>query len=352
MEARNLAARAGRWSAAHRKTAIFGWLAFVIVAVFLGGALGTKNLSDSDTDIGSSGRADAATRAAFPDGVGESVLVQSRSKTVDDAQFKAAIADVKKRIAAQQGVRDVGKTVDISKDKHSALVNFTINGDDDVAEKHVDATLAATAAAQKAHPSLRIEEFGGASADKALSKSIEDDFSRAEKLSLPLTLAILIVAFGALVAAGIPLLLALSAVAAAIGLTGVVSHVFPVDESISSVILLIGLAVGVDYTMFYLRREREERAKGRSPREALEIAAATSGRAVLVSGLTVMIAMAGLFMSGFAVFTSFAVGTILVVAIAMIGSVTVLPALLAALGDKVEKGRIPFIGRHKKSGED
>ena len=214
MAPRNLAARAGRWSAAHRKTAIFGWLAFVVVAIVLGGALGTKNLSDSDTDIGSSGRADAAERAAFPDGQGESVLVQSTTKTVDDAAFKAAIADVKKRIAAQPGVRDAGKTIDVSKDKHSALVDFTIDGDDDLADKRVDATLAATAAAQKAHPSLRIEEFGGASADKALSKSIDDDFARAEKLSLPLTLLILIVAFGALVAAGIPLLLALSAVGA------------------------------------------------------------------------------------------------------------------------------------------
>jgi RND superfamily putative drug exporter len=124
----------------------------------------------------------------------------------------------------------------------------------------------------------------------------------------------------------------------------------PVDQSIGSVILLIGLAVGVDYSMFYLRREREERARGRSPREALEIAAATSGRAVLISGLTVMIAMAGMYFTGNATFSSFATGTILVVAMAMIGSLTVLPALLAWLGDRVEKGRVPLIGRRTRSG--
>ena len=158
------------------------------------------------------------------------------------------------------------------------------------------------------------------------------------------------IAFGALVAAAVPVMLALSAVGATIGIVSLVSQISPVDESIASVILLIGLAVGVDYTMFYLRREREERAAGRSPSEALAIAAATSGRAVLISGLTVMIAMAGMYLTGFIVFESFATGTILVVAIAMLGSLTVLPALLSWLGDRVEKGRVPVIGKRKRSG--
>ena len=123
-------------------------------------------------------------------------------------------------------------------------------------------SLAATAAAQKSHPELRIAQFGDASADKAISKSFEDDFKKAEITSLPITLIILLVAFGALAAAGVPLLLAISAVAATIGLIGPISQFAPVDESINSVILLIGLAVGVDYSLFYLRREREERARG------------------------------------------------------------------------------------------
>ena len=118
-------------------------------------------------------------------------------------------------------------------------------------------------------------------------------------------------------------------------------------------ILLIGLAVGVDYSMFYLRRKMEERDAGRSSEAALEFAAATSGKAVLISGLTVLIAMGGMFLAGNAVFTSFAVGTMLVVAVAMLGSVTVLPAVISKLGDKVEKGRVPFIGRlrHRNHGE-
>ena len=136
-------------------------------------------------------------------------------------------------------------------------------------------------------------------------------------LSLPITLLILLVAFGALVAAGVPLLLALTSVIATMALVAIPSQLFPLDGNVDALILLIGLAVGVDYSLFYMRREREERAAGRSNRDALEVAAATSGRAVLISGLTVIIAMAGMFITGDATFISFAVATITVVAVAM-----------------------------------
>jgi RND superfamily putative drug exporter len=353
---KNLAARAGRWSAQHRKTAIFGWLAFVVVTIALGSAMGTRTISDADRGTGESGRADAAIMKAFPKDASESVLVQSRTATVADPAFRAAVRDVTAGVSKGTDADQVKSPLDpknagqVSPDRHSALVEFEIRGDHDHAEEVVGSSQAAVARAQAAHPELRIEQFGDASAGKALSKSFEDDFKQAETLSLPITLLILVVAFGALVAAGLPLLLALSAVGATIGLVGVVSHIVPVDESISSVILLIGLAVGVDYSMFYLRREREERAQGRTPREALERAAATSGRAVLISGLTVMVAMAGMYFTGYSGFSSFATGTMLVVAVAMIGSLTVLPALLASLGDRVEKGRVPFIGRRARAG--
>jgi RND superfamily putative drug exporter len=119
-----------------------------------------------------------------------------------------------------------------------------------------------------------------------------------------------------------------------------------------SVILLVGMAVGVDYSLFYLRREREERARGAQPGSALGRAAATSGGAVLISGGTVLIAMAGMFFAGNGVFTSIALGTMMVVFVAMIGSLSVLPALLHRLGDKVEKGRVPFLGRMRRPAGD
>ena len=214
-----------------------------------------------------------------------------------------------------------------------------------MAEAKVDASLAAVAAAQRRHPDMRIEEFGDASANKALEAVFSDDLSKAETTSLPVTLIILVLAFGALVAAFVPLLLAFSAVLATIGLLALPSQLVPMDPNVSSVVVLVGLAVGVDYSLFYLRREREERRAGRSEEAALDAAAATSGRAVLVSGVTVIAAMAGMLLSGDPTFISFAVGTMTVVAVAMFASLTVLPAVLSTLGDRVEKGRIPFLHR-------
>jgi uncharacterized membrane protein YdfJ with MMPL/SSD domain len=237
---------------------------------------------------------------------------------------------------------------EISADGHAALVGFEIAGDSTETADRVDPTLAAVAAIQKAHPDLDIEQFGGASADKAIDKVIKGDLGKAGMLSLPVTLIILVITFGTLVAAGLPLLIGLTSVMAALGLVAITSNLFPADGNLPAVVLLIGLAVGVDYSLFYLRREREERAAGRSPRSALEAAAATSGRAVLISGVTVIFAMAGMFISGDKSFISFAWGTILVVAIAVFASLTILPAMLSWLGDRVEKGRVPLLGRGRR----
>jgi RND superfamily putative drug exporter len=359
---RNLAARAGYWSAKHRKIAIGGWLAFVIAAFILGGAIGTNTLADEDSGNGESRVADTAiSKADFPDTADEQVLVQARGGklNLEAPATRAGIEDTVARLERAKHVSDVksplapGNEGQISKDGRSALVTFTLPDPEDAGDELVDPSLAATAAAQRANPDLRIEQFGDLSADKALGAALDDDFKRAEFLSLPITLLILVVAFGALVAAGVPLILAITAVIGTLGLVGPISQIVPMEGSANSVILLIGLAVGVDYSMFYLRRKMEERDAGRSSEAALEFAAATSGKAVLVSGMTVMIAMAGMFLAGNAVFTSFAVGTILVVAVAMLGSVTVLPAVISKLGDKVEKGRVPIIGRlrHRNHGE-
>jgi uncharacterized membrane protein YdfJ with MMPL/SSD domain len=352
----NLAARAGRWSAQHRKKAIFGWLAFVILAVFIGGSVGTKTLSDDDGGVGESGRADKAISAHFPDSDSESVLIQSH-KGVDNRspEYRRVVATVERELKATPHVTKVkspyeqGNDGTLSSDGKSALVTFEIPGADP--DKKVEAALNKVSKLESSQSGYRIEEFGDASSDKALSDAFSDDFRKAEITSLPITLIILILAFGALLAAFVPLLLAITAVAAAISLIGPISQIWPVDESISSVVLLIGLAVGVDYSMFYLRREREERARGRSEEAALQAAAATSGRAVLVSGITVMAAMAGMYFGGAATFQSFATGTIMVVLIAVIGSLTVLPAVLSKLGDRVNKGRVPFLRPEKRTGE-
>ena len=354
----NIAARAGRWSAQNRKKAIVGWLLFVILAVFIGGSIGTKTLDDvDDNGIGESGRADTAVSQNFPDKASESVMVQNKNASAGDPEFKAVVADVEASLRDAKGVRNVsspygdGNQGQLSEDRHSALITFELPDKDGQAEDLVEGTLAKVSKLDRQHAGYTIEEFGDASADRALSKAFADDFQRAEITSLPITLIILILAFGALLAAFVPLLLAVTAVAAAIGLLGPISQLWPVDESINSVVLLIGLAVGVDYALFYIRREREERARGRSEEAALEAAAATSGRAVLVSGFTVIAAMAGMYFGGAPTFLSFATGTILVVAIAVLGSLTVLPAVLSKLGDRVNKGRIPFLKPERRTGE-
>jgi len=352
---RNLAARMGRWSARHRKLAVLGWLAFVLAALALGGAVGTKTLGDADAQPGEAGRAARLYASAGLDsGDPESVLVQSRALRADDPRFTAAVRDVEWTIGRQAGVDELHSPYAdgrgrISADGHSVLIGFRLGARPDPRGRPiaVESVVDAVGRAAAQHPGFYVGEYGAASVDRAISETNGRDFHRAELLSVPLSLAILLVAFGALVAAGIPVLLALTAVAAAIGLLAFPSQIWPADDAANSVILLIGLAVGVDYSLFYLRREREERALGKGPEAALEAAAATSGHAVLLSGLTVLIAMAGMFLTGEKELTSVGVGAMLVVATAVAGSLTVLPALLSLLGDRVERGRLPLLGRRR-----
>ena len=342
----NLAARMGQWSADHWKTATFGWLAFVVLAFALGMA-GTKSIDPNTAGPRESGRMDRILDAGFKRPAAESVLIQSATLSTTDADFTAAVRDVVARLSKLDVVQNA-RPGQVSADGHSALVEFEIRGAAAEAAEKIDPVLAQVDAAQKAHPQLYVGEFGMASAVDAIATTVEQDLGKAGLLSLPITLVVLVLAFGALVAAGIPLLLALTAVFATFGVVAGTSHVFPMANEAGALVLLIGLAVGVDYSLFYLKREREERAAGRSERAALEAAAATSGRSVLVSGLTVMTAMAGMFLTGDPVFESFAIATIAVVAIAMIGSLTVLPALLSRLGDGVDRGRVPLVGRIRR----
>ncbi|HET8821872.1 MAG TPA: MMPL family transporter [Thermoleophilaceae bacterium] len=341
----NLAARVGRWSVQHRRKAILGWLAFVFVAMAVGfNLVPQKNIEQMEGMPGESGKAGQILNDAYPDKATEQVLVQSKTLGASDPQFRAAVADVTQRLEKTGGVGKVDPAV-ISKDGHSALVAFELPGKADVTEKSVVDSLAAVDAAQKAHPELRIDETGDASISKAELDKSNEEMGSAMFMSLGLTLIILLFTFGALVAAGIPVLLGLTSVLATLGLLGPVSQLAPVDASVMHVVLLVGMAVGVDYSLFYVKREREERAAGRDANAAIEAAAATSGRAVVISGFTVMVAMAGMYMGGIANFASFATGTIMVVAVAVVGSLTVLPATLSKLGHRVEKGRVPLLGR-------
>ncbi|WP_350273976.1 MMPL family transporter [Kribbella sp. HUAS MG21] len=338
--------RAARWSATHPWRAIAMWVVVVVACFALGSVTGTKE-STNEGDIGEVTRADNIVKSGnFDDPDVESVLITAPSGQLDQAAAAKAAATVTQQMRALGGVAEVAQPMP-SPNKDALIVQVTLkdapeDADDDA---RVQPLLDTTAKVQQQYPDLRIEEVGGLSIGKALNETLGKDFKRAEMFSLPVTLAILLVAFGALIAASVPVLLALSAVAAAIGLSAAASQLVPAVDAVNSVILLIGMAVGVDYSLFYLRREREERAKGRGHVDAVEIAAATSGHAVVVSGTAVIISMAGLFLARDAVFSSFAVGSILVVAVAVVGSLTVLPAVLAKLGRWVDRPRIPLLWR-------
>ncbi|GAA1656960.1 MMPL family transporter [Kribbella alba] len=336
-----LTVRAARWSATHPWRAIAMWVAVVVACFALGSVTGTKQ-SDNEGDIGEVTRADNIVKSGdFADPDVESVLITPHSGALDRAEADQVAGVVTQRMRALGGVAEVAQPV-LSPTKDALIVRVTLKDGDD---NRVQPLLDTTAKIQQENPGLRVEEVGGLSIDKALTETLGKDFQRAEMFSLPVTLAILLVAFGALIAAAVPLVLALSAVAAAIGLSAAASQLIPAVDAVNSVILLIGMAVGVDYSLFYLRREREERAKGRGHVDAVEIAAATSGHAVVVSGTAVIISMAGLFLARDAVFSSFAVGSILVVAVAVVGSLTVLPAVLAKLGRWVDRPRVPLLWR-------
>jgi uncharacterized membrane protein YdfJ with MMPL/SSD domain len=352
----NLTARAGRWSASHWKTAVIGWIVFVIAAFSLTMLVQTRQLTDAESSSGGSKvAAEIIEKAGFPERAGESVIVQHPGLRADDPAFVAVVREVATRLDGMANVDELqaptGRGAEglISRDGHSALVNFQVPGSDAQTSERVGPILDQVRSLQRSHPGYVIEEFGGASSNRELDATVGSDLRRAEQLSLPITLLVLVVAFGALVAASIPVALAFTAVLATYGLSALTSHFIPGGNATSSVILLIGMAVGVDYSLFYLRREREEVAAGRDRASALRIAAGTSGQAVLISGATVIVAMAGMLLAGDGTFSSIAVGTMTVVLVTMVGSLTVLPALLSKLGNRVERGRIPLLGRRRGS---
>jgi putative drug exporter of the RND superfamily len=352
-----LVERTAGWSARHRKTAVFGWLALVVV-VFIGGhALGTANPPPS-YDAGQSGQAERALhRLGLVAPAVEGVLIQARAPGqtfgTDPAMRQAArqvTAALAALPAAASGIRSpLGNPALVSADGRSALVTFQVPGPQDDQATAVGPALSAVAAVQARNPGLRIAEGGDASEQRAINAVLDSGFRRAEATSVPITLILLLLVFGALIAAGIPLLLAITSVITALSLLAAIGRWLPVVSSTSEVVLVVGMAVGIDYSLFYLRREREERAAGRGTREALRIAAGTSGRAILVSGLTVMIALSGLFITGSDLFSGIALGTISVVGTAVLGSLTVLPALLSWLGPRADKGKVPFLGRRRSA---
>jgi RND superfamily putative drug exporter len=345
---RPIVERIAGWSARHRKTAIFGWLLLVFAIIAVGQVVGSK--SAIQYDPGQSGQAERALHQLTGNDttpLTEDVLIQARSGNATyeaDPAMRTAAHQVAIALAALPKAA-AGIDTQVSKDGRSALVSFSVPGNPNNATTTVVPDQRAVAAIQARYPQLTVAETGDASINAAITKAISSGFAKASDSSVPITLILLLIVFGSLIAAGIPLLLAITAVLASISLLSVVGEWLPIGQTTPEVVAVIGMAVGIDYSLFYLRREREERARGRSHAEALRIAAGTSGKAILISGLTVMISVAGLFLTGLSLFQGMAIGSIAVVGLAVLGSLTVLPALLSWLGPRADRGRIPLLRR-------
>ncbi|MEU5613619.1 MMPL family transporter [Streptomyces sparsogenes] len=343
---RGLAVRLGGWSTRHRKTAIFGWLLFVVVVAVIGGMSGINEMTNSQNGSGDSASAEKILEdAGLKPPAGEMVMLRS----AEPDGWRAAAGDLAARLEKSGEAERVQRPVR-SESGREGLIGFEMKGDPDTAGDRMQPVLDAVKETEARHEGVKLYEFGDATFAHSLNDMLSGDMKTAEMTAVPLALGILLVVFGALVAALLPVFLALTACVGTFGLLALASHELPMYSSTNSVMFLVGLAVGVDYCLFYLRRERDERAAGRDARSALRVAAQTSGRAVLISGVTVMLAMSGMFLSGLLLFKGFAVATILVVFTAMLGSVTVLPAMLSWLGDRVDAGRVPLLNRRRRKG--
>ncbi|MBP8535119.1 MMPL family transporter [Streptomyces sp. MK37H] len=336
----SLTVRMARWSARHPWRAIVGWLVFVALCLGVGSAVGTHSATTADYRVGEAGRAEAmAAEGGLERRATEQVLISARSGALDRDAAEAAAADLTARMERLPEVAGVADPL-LSGDRRILMVEVALKGEERDAKDKVDALTGQTDAVAKAYPGLRLEETGSPSISKGVDQQRGDDLALSEKITLPITLITLLAVFGSVTMAGVPLLLALSSIAAAIGLSMVASHVSPDAGVGTNVILMIGLAVGVDYTLFYLKREREERARsgGRLSSEALvDMAAATSGRAVVISGLAVVASTATLYLASDVIFSSLATGTIVVVLVAVASSLTALPAMLVKLGEREER---------------
>ncbi len=362
---RPLVERVACWSARHRKTAVGMWLAFMAAAFIAGQFAAGSGVQQYDPGQAGTGE-QVLTNLGVVTPPAESVLIEARTDEkhlAADAEsgYRQAAAQVKRvtieveaaLAALPQAASDIrapfaaGRPATGLVTAHgtAALITFNVGGPNADADTTVLTDLAAVRKIQDAHPGLLVREAGSASTDRVASALLGQDFRKTEWTSIPLTLILLLAVFGALIAAGIPVVLAGTAVVTAVSLLGIAGQWLPVGSGTSELVLVIGMAVGVDYSLFYLRREREERMNGHDNEAVVAIAAATSGRAILVSGLTVMVSLAGLFLTGIDIFTGIAFGTIMVVGVAVLGSLFFLPALLSWLGPWADRGQLPYLGR-------
>ena len=336
----------------HRWWVLATWLVILVAAMGASSGLG-KVLTTEQRDLSGSESANAQDlfKARFPkQPLTETLIMRSETDTVDNAAFQQTTGALLARLLETPGVtgvqswQDTGDPTMVSKDRHAALAIVTLSPELKEAEKHADELLAAVAGAARPQGySLHI--IGTATSNHELNKITEEDLARGEGIGVSVALVVIVLAFGALVAASAPLLLGFAAILPALGTAALIGRTFELSFFVTNIITMIGLAVGIDYSLFIIGRYREEIAKGRTLPRALEIAAETSGRAVFFSGITVLLALSGMLFVRSNVFISIGLGAMVVVVWAIFASLTLLPALLSLFGHKINALRLPLIGK-------
>jgi RND superfamily putative drug exporter len=329
---------------------VLAWVLVVIASAVTSGLLLSGALTTESTFTGTpdSKRADdlRSSRLGAEVPIRDVVIVRAQDSG-DQAGLRAAVSAVHDRVA-ELG-RDVvsvapAAQAPVSNDGRSALLALTIPGDVADADPKIEQVI--TAAKDAGPPGYEVLVTGDATLSRDLTTLSGSDLQKGEAIGIPIALVILVIVFGALVAALIPVLLAVFAIVVGIAMIALIGTVSPLSFFAVNMLTFMGLAVGIDYSLFVVSRFREERARGLAVGAAIERSAGTAGRAVMFSGLTVVLALIGMLIVPTQIFISLAVGAIVVVLVTMVAALTLLPAVLRLLGDRVNRGRIPFLSRH------
>ena len=346
--------RIAGWSARHRWWVVAASVLAVVLAMFILNTVETKELDYN-------GEGEAATGADLIDerfdvvpAPTEQLVFSNPSLSVDDPVFRSTVEGLVQQLRALPEVESVTSYYDtqdpnmVSDDGSVLLAQVVIEGDADDAEDKIDAILDTVHAAGEDAAGFAIVMAGDTSLVKQVDDIDKEDFSNMIVITMVLALVLMLIAFRSVVAATIPLIMAVGAIFSALGVATLVSYVYPMPEFLAQVVLLMGMAVGVDYSLFIVSRYRGERKAGRPKLEAITVASNTTGRAVFYAGVTVLLSLAGLILTDSAIFVSMAIGIIIVVSLALVASLTLLPAMLAVLGDNINRLRLPIIGRESK----
>ena len=348
--------RIASWSARHRWWVIAASVLVIVLAMFVLNTVETKTLDYNGEGESALGVDLINDRFQFNSAPTEQLVFSNPSVDAQDPAFRSTVQGLVDRLRSLPETKsvvsyyDTGDPAMLSDDGHVVLAQVVIEDGVIHAEDNIDAILDTVRAGAAYASGFEIVMAGDTSLIKQVEEIDKEDFKSMIVVTMVLALVLMLIAFRAVVAAVLPLVLAIGSIFTALGVAAVVSQVYPMVESLAQIVLLIGMAVGVDYSLFIVSRYRSERKEGKQKLEAIATASNTTGRAVFYAGVTVLLSLAGLIFTNSSIFISVSVGLIIVVSLALLGSLTLLPAMLAVLGDKVNRLRLPIIGREGNNG--